>query len=390
MPTVLLSGCSGHDYDEPAASDSQIVNFTVSIYAGDPEAAGSRAGALPGDDYFDESLIQYERMRTLRVIIVRPSGVVEHNLLLQNTIPDTGLGQYSYARFKVMGSETKKVYLFANEASFALCGLNIDFNSYTAGVQFPAEEFAAYQLNCTPGQPLIDNTGTDPHFLPMSEVFDIDIRSPKIDGTDLNQSADLFVTRATVKFSFNIKALDAPTSPYTITELAIESLAKSEYLLPKATVYEPAKYPSSFEDRYITSYAVPAGEEGGELCVFRPSNWTFDADYTPGTVFTYAPMLYFAETALASEQTYKLKLKLNGDTDYTSEIALPNLSSLPRNTHVKVNISLENSDVKCSVNVLPYTSVILNPEFGFDELLPRPPVDPGDMPDWIQIPEPSR
>lgn len=108
MPTVLLSGCSGHDYDEPAASDSQIVNFTVSIYAGDPEAAGSRAGALPGDDYFDDSLIQYERMRTLRVIIVRPSGEVEHNLLLQNTIPDTGLGQYSYARFKVMGGETKK------------------------------------------------------------------------------------------------------------------------------------------------------------------------------------------------------------------------------------------------------------------------------------------
>lgn len=38
------------------------------------------------------------------------------------------------------------------------------------------------------------------------------------------------------------------------------------------------------------------------------------------------------------------------------------------------------------VNVMPYISVDLNPGFGFDELLPRLPVE-GPQPDWIVIPE---
>lgn len=125
-------------------------------------------------------------------------------------------------------------------------------------------------------------------------------------------------------------------------------------------------------------------------CVFNPTNLNFPVDYTPGTTLTYAPQLYFPETALpvatgATAQEYILAVKLSGDEEPCAEVPLPNLPSLPRNTHVKVNISLKNSDVKCTVDVVPYTAVPLNPSFGFDQLLPRPPIEPGVKPPWVTI-----
>lgn len=397
MLTLAAISCSGHsEGEEPAAGDDGMVNFSIAIYAGDPEKpessrAGAPGGGVPGesgDDYYGEAATKHERIRTLRAIILRPGGKVEHNVYLHNTIPSEGLGQYSYIRVKVIGGEKKTVYLFANEASLAHCGLtDVNLNDYTAGTTFPAEQFIQYQLSSAAGQPLIDNTGTEKFDIPMTEAFNVDIRLPQPDGTDLEQSADLFVTRATVKFSFHFHATETPSAEYSFSELAIESLGNREYLMPDAAnvAYVPEKYPYSFEDRYIKDYTVPSGAEN-MVYTFRPDNLVFTPSYVANTVIDYEPQLYFAETKLGADAKYILKLKLAGDDDYCAEVPLPNLPSLPRNTHVKVNVTLANSDVKCTVDVLPYTAVPLNPSFGFDELLPRPPVDPGEMPPWIVIP----
>lgn len=41
-------------------------------------------------------------------------------------------------------------------------------------------------------------------------------------------------------------------------------------------------------------------------------------------------------------------------------------------------------DLNVQVDVIPYTAVELNPDFGFDEPLPRPPQE-GEMPPWIEV-----
>lgn len=387
MLTLAAIGCSGHsDSEEPAAGYDGMVNFSIAVYAGDPEKPGSRADTLPGDDYYGDPATPHERIRTLRAIILRPDGRVEHNVYLQRTIPADGLGQYSYIRVKVVGGETKTVYLFANEASLAHCGVDVNLNDYTAGTTFPKDDFSKYQLNCDAGQPLIDNeNGTEKLDIPMTEAFDVDIRLPQADGTDYEQSADLFITRATVKFSFHFQSTAVPTVAYSFSELAIESIGNREYLMPDAAsvTYVPEKS-HSFEDRYITKYEVPSGTEN-MVYTFHPGDkLTFTTDYVPKTEIAYEPQLYFAETKLAADKKYILKLKLAGDEDYCAEVPLPNLPSLPRNTHVKINVSLENSDVSCTVDVLPYTAVPLNPSFGFDKPLP-PIYNWGDVPPWLEV-----
>lgn len=41
-------------------------------------------------------------------------------------------------------------------------------------------------------------------------------------------------------------------------------------------------------------------------------------------------------------------------------------------------------DLRVQVDVIPYTGVELNPDFGFDDLLPRPPSE-GEMPPWVEV-----
>lgn len=390
--TLVCMACGTDEPSGPSTDDSRMVLLSLNVYAGDPEDDGSRAGAssrtgsLPGEDYFEGPQYDCERMRTLRVIIVRPNGTVEHNEFLYRTIPAEGLGQYNDIRLRVVGGETKKVYLFANESNMYIDGATdapYDFNAITIGSKFPEAEISEATLSCTPGTPLIDNTGTTQRFVPMTESFDIDVKAPQPDGEDLLQSASLFITRAAVKFGFNFIPTAIPANRYVIEEIVISGLADREYLLPRATEYAPAKYPVYFADRYITQYTVPADASVAPY-TFRP-DITIDSAITVGEPIPYAPSLYFPETKLPADRSYTLKMLLSTGEEYSASITLPNLPSLPRNTYVKINISLGLSDINMQVDVLPYTAVPLNPEFGFDELLPRPPVIGGPTPPWIDI-----
>lgn len=386
---LTVIGCSDDAPDGVSAPGrSDKVEFTINVYAGDPEDKGSRVGALPGDDYFEGPLYQYERMRSLRVIIVRPDGTVEHNELISGELPASGVSFYSGVRLRVEGNETKRVYLFANEASIVPAGSEtpFDFNSIPSGSVFPTETIGSLQLATDASGVLVDNCGDRKRYVPMSEVFEVFVKKAGPDGEDSEQTANFFITRAAVKFSFNVSATFTPASPFEISEFAVSSLGDREYLLPTSTEYVPAKYPTSFGDRYIKSYAVPEGAVNSLCSLAVPESLLkFGTDYVPGTVVSFAPQLYFCETMLSGGQcTLKLKLAGNETEAYDAEIVLPNLPSLPRNTHVKVNLTLDRSDLKCRIDVLPYTAVPLNPEFGFDELLPRPPSG-GDVPPWLEI-----
>ena len=61
------------------------------------------------------------------------------------------------------------------------------------------------------------------------------------------------------------------------------------------------------------------------------------------------------------ENPYLLTLGVNG-TELKSY--LPNLPQLPRNTHVVVNITINEHAMDCIVDVRPYTGITLEPDFG--------------------------
>lgn len=392
MLTISVIGCSDEPVSTTTTDDSEIVNFIINIYAGDPgngsRSAGPVQGNLSDPDYYEQPQTQYETMRTLRVIIVRPDNTVEHNEYLYRSIPNNGISQYSNIRLKVIGGEKKKVYLFANEASIIPSGetLAYNFNSITPGSQFPTEAIGNLTLSrdAANGEAFIDNrSGSNKVYIPMAEVFDVDIAMPKKDGTDLEQRANLFITRAAVKFSFYISASLAPDHDYNITAISVSNIADRQYLLPCEATYVPGKYPASFSDRYIKSYAIPDDVEVSNF-VYAPSapGITIPTTIKPTDVIAYAPAVYLPESPAG---TYRVKVTFDGNNELTSEADLPNLPALPRNTHVKVNITLAKANLKCTVDVLPYSAVPLNPEFGFDELLPRPPVVSDEIPPWIEI-----
>ena len=54
---------------------------------------------------------------------------------------------------------------------------------------------------------------------------------------------------------------------------------------------------------------------------------------------------------------------------------------LLRNNIYRYNIY---KDLKVTVDVIPYVGVDLNPNFGFDDLLPRPPSQ-GEVPPWVVV-----
>ena len=260
---LLAVSCSDDTTVSPAVGpdDSGKVNFEINVYAGDPEATGSRTSrAIDQDGYdysYEEPTYPAENMHTLRVIIVNNEtgdndyNKVEANEYLYRAFPQDGSSRFTGIRIKLDPGK-KRVYLIANEASIAALNPATDFNKCLIGTTFTSAMMEDVIISGEPGKPIIDNTGTEKLNIPMTEEFDVTIKTPETDE-DYYQSADLFITRALVKFSFTAKATEAPQLKFTIDELTISSVADREYLLPTSTVYDPAKYPV----RGITAISPP-------------------------------------------------------------------------------------------------------------------------------------
>lgn len=416
-PAVGLSGCS--DSSDPSApsgpSDPAMAYLTINVSAGSPK--DSRANDIPADGNYSDGIAPYEQMYTLRAIIVRPGGIIEHNELLHTAPSGQGFNQYTYASLKVVAGETKTVYLFANEdytriydSTGATTLLKEKLTTLHIGDTFPADEYYGMIISnvSTSQAPLIDNSGDDESkksYLPMSEVFDVKIESVNKDGTNLYQSADLFITRAAVKFGFAIDPSSVVKGNVRITNVTIHGLADREYLIPQngtvdgkvaGATYDPAKYPVSSDNRIITAYTCPAGATTYDYTFTMPNDFgiIYNADgsmtfptYTDGATtlskYTedapYATALYFAESPVPTGGKYTVDVTAefdtgiadsNGNTQYVTTtfegITLDNLPNLPRNTFVKIVIKLGETQPTLEAIVQPYTGVWLNPDFGID------------------------
>lgn len=358
-----LSSCAGSDSpDVPVQTEETLAELTLRVGVPRNGDTGSRSQS----DEFEPPSFRHENIRFLRVIIVRPSGMVEHNRLLAFN-GRTDLVSYT---FKVKPAEKKQIYLIGNEPA----SMEATLESISEGKQLDKTAVEGLTLSRPTGAPLIDNTGSASIWVPMSEHFEVDVISTA--NGETSQTENLFITRAAVKFSFTFKAgtTDMPYDGYgfEISAIRISNMSTTEYLFPQSTVYSPAKeLPSTnpLEGRKVISYATPANSS--------PVDFTYSpADITAGPGITqYSPAIYLPESIAGTAGTYQISVAFrekDGNGGYLQSAPIwfgpkpLDMTDLPRNTHVYINTTLTKSGIYPKVTIEPFKSIILNPGFGFE------------------------
>lgn len=353
--TLLLfaAGCTQSPLsDEP--SRPTMVNLDIQISTADIAAAGSRAYTPTDDEMagFVGSETSDERMQTLRIVVVRPGGAVEHNRLFRFTEAGA-IDLLQATTFKVVGNEKKRIYLFVNEETrqeVDVLGtlrrvVDFDFAGIRPGGIFPQEALE----QCTIELKSRSQQLTGP--LPMSACHEIDM--PETD-----HSCELFVTRAAVKFTFMIE--NRRKHDLSLEGLTIDKLAANEYYLPRATFdaegrIETFEVPSTGSNNYYTFdlAEMPLTLTHGQTKRLKPIYLLESRYIDPNKEIADDP------------RNYSLTLKL-GEGEMPCFDYFNNLETLPRNTHVVVHVTIDDHTIEWNAEVLPYGKVPLAPTFGLD------------------------
>ncbi len=326
-----------------------------------------------------------EKMHNVRVIVLHENGTVEHNRYYALE----GSQVQKFILLKVTPNEKKKIYLFANEESVSamegVAGVNSTltafFNNYTEGM--PGFEAAVSNLYFAP-----DYSGGKP--IPMSSMYEINFpEKGNFDGT-------FYVIRVATKFMVNFmnwRGEEVIVENFTIANHAdknflmahVNDSEQNEELFNGKTWIDWLKEvsdASSEDDDYATTeaagwlkdYKLPeqADKEKtythGRVTVGLPTVDIDNPNNSKPGVAKNIPVFYLPESkspkagATDGEQEYTLTIKING-RDEPFVCKLPNLKALFRNTHVVVDITMYNSN-EIIVDVIPYSEVKLEPEFG--------------------------
>ncbi len=402
--------------------------------------------AYPGvpDGSFEDPATEYERLHTLRVIIVDSLGKVEHNRMVNldrggNVINDNLEFRISVPWIKEengkehFGVANKKIWLFGNEktANPAVCDAMVGVKLTQDGAALTQDQMDAYKNNgnmaldllsvgtsfCSTeitedkvwaenalksvvltrldGQPFIDNSGAEKQYIPMNEFFTLNIQPTEFQqstgGTIFRVTKDLFVTRSLVKFTFSAQFAETNLNNerMRISEITVTDIAKNGYYIPNATYYDPGKYTKSNNEnggRWITQFAVPQNVVKSSYTFIPPAgeNDSFlvmKEEPAKGKRNVYTAYKYFPETKLSGTERYYVSLKARLYNEETGNEEVNELSygpvplrglasnpvdllNIPRNTHVYVNFLFNDFGVNAVVDLVPYTGVWLEPEFG--------------------------
>lgn len=408
MLLLAALGCSSCIYESPSESDDELtsgqlpgdvfLNLSVEVLTQLAEPS-SRANDKDNDTtYFEGAQTPYERIKTLRVIIVRGelnpglpdyfkkgTGLIEHNRLLVNisNTDDIDFGNEKLV-FKVSGGEKKKIYLIANEASLkSKCDLDF-VEDFKVGELYPTDAIENLVIKADPSTGILyNNTGNERLYIPMSESHEIDVPVPE-NPEEYHLYHNMFITRSAVKFSFSVAAVNGGIAldrfeDYYVTGFEFRNIADREYFLPRAVYKDDIngeKTPSpGLEGKYITEYEIPGGTIHKALTI--PGNYDSPIPRDINTPLEWSVPLYFCESKYnpTSDLPYEIYMNVKAKdkdgkwiegSEYTfGPATLPNLSLLPRNTHVKVAINIWKYHITAAVTLVPYIGVDLEPSFGF-------------------------
>lgn len=326
-----------------------------------------------------------EKMHSVRVIVLHSDGTVEHNKFYSLD----GAKEQRFILLKVTPDEKKKIYLFANEESMSevegVAGINSTlsafFDSYGEGT--PGFEETVNSLYFAPdysaGKPIL-----------MSSMYEIDFPEKGV------VEETFYVVRVATKFMVNFmnwRGEEVIVENFTIANHAdknflmahVNDSEQNEQLFNGKTWIDWLKEvsdASSEDDDYATTeaagwlkdYELPeqADKEKtythGRVTVGLPTVDIDNPNNSKPGVAKNIPVFYLPESkspkaeATDGEQEYTLTIKING-RDEPFVCKLPNLKALFRNTHVVVDITMYNSN-EIIVDVIPYSEVNLEPEFG--------------------------
>ncbi len=326
------------------------------IYVNALGRTDARALTDAEEEYYKDALASCEEMHRLRFVVVRPDGTVEHNRLLNLYNPAE---RYGYESFEVVGGEKKTVYLFVNESTndgsygpFEVKADNAtttkyDLNQIEVGKSFPTNDIKALVIKLADGES--EWPSSNP--LPMTGIGEVDV--PK---TGFVQKT-MYVTRAAVKFTYRFT--NKTSQDYTLQGLTIDKVTDKEYYMPNNPT--PALKDVT-KDNPITDLTIHPE------AVYKTYSKEYSFSIPSGCTKKVLPSIYQLEgkynAAVTDEtQRYKTSITLDGGVG-TLEAFLKGLPNLVRNTHAVVDITINESDVTWEVDVIPYSSVELNPSFG--------------------------
>lgn len=376
----LATGCSDKEAVMELSGPTASLQLRLSVLN---SKEATKAGENIG---FEPPSTQYEKLNSVRVIVVS-AGTVEINDL---TTDLRGI-DFIEKRYEVIPNQLKTVYLIANEQGFhpMLDGRKIRFDEYVEGSALPVN-FSDITIQSDNTGIIIDNElKSEKSYLPMSEVFEIFVGPPSQIG-ESEYSVDFFLTRATTKFGFEIDEESDITDDIIIKRITVSSLANCQYFFPKETDYIPSKYQEAPGGRIISSFISPRSELK-EIAFTPPSlSRIWNARTGSYTCSPYFPEKYYAETDASNFSVAVEGILVNEieerEFSYSSP-SLPNLPLLPRNTFVRIKIRFKKGPDNIVVDVIPYIGIELDPEFGFEEPLPRPPATESERPPWIIVDE---
>ena len=397
---LLMCGCDSRSDEGLSLSNGpDAVYLDINVALRDASASGRSVSGRAEEEMYGE-VTEAEKMHTLRVILVRPDGRVEHNVYLDLKNASVS-DRYGKIRLKVQGNEEKTIYLLGNEGSASVelpavegevSRVSKAWGDFKPGDKFLAkEQMAGLVLS-------FDNVGAfdKTHPLPMSECHTVmlDDEGLEPDNGEQGQTGEegekvvlkkkeitLKLTRAAVKFTYEIT--NKSSRDYWLSVIRIDTSASHEYLLPNGMTYDDAEN--------VTDFQVPAAKytpfnqlykENKKLTAKSTEPVKLPSFYLSEGKYENANDTYSDNTNGNNYKTsYKTAITLDtkdnsgevlgdrvGNTsfgEFTLESFFPNLSALPRNTHVVVRITINDAnDISWQVDLRPYGEVVLEPEFG--------------------------
>lgn len=351
---MTLPSCSDDGQGPDDVSPQQLINYTVTLrVAGDTQ--GSRADGFDDNDYTaggDDGDLEdpeggFEKLYRVRLIVTNEAGVVEANYVT-----------FSHEITVKLTTGKKKLYIIGNEGSWD------GFGSFASGINWLSAakgdnigDVYTAMLNLSDGHSVMEGTR-----LPITGTADVELTEPQ-KPEDINQSTEVWLHRAAVKFTFRMR--NNTSRKYTVTDLSLGGMSTAMYLMPKGITM------GGKDGKTITAFdAVPDAATYDivrTLAVELPAK---AADATDGEwILLFDKPLYALEGKLLENnapKNYPLSITLDGLI--SSEMKLKEVQ-LPRGTHVYVNITLnkiEDLDFDWQIDLVPYAGVTLEPDFGLD------------------------
>lgn len=354
---MTLPSCSDDGQGPDDVSPQQLINYTVTLrVAGDTQ--GSRADGFDDNDYTDggddgdleypvDDFEKFEKLDRVRLIVTNEAGVVEANYVT-----------FSHEITVKLTTGKKKLYIIGNEGSWD------DFGSFASGIDWLSAakgdnigDVYTAMLNLSAGHSVMEGTR-----LPITGSAEVELTKPQA-PEDINQSTEVWLHRAAVKFTFRMR--NNTSRKYTVTDLSLGGMSTAMYLMPKGITM------GGKDGKTITAFdAVPDAATYDivrTLAVELPAKAAEAADGE--WIHLFDKPVYALEGKLLENnapKNYPLSITLDGLI--SSEMKLKEVQ-LPRGTHVYVNITLnkiEDLDFDWQIDLVPYAGVTLEPDFGLD------------------------